>query len=98
MDFVELYTPLARIKVAKRPKTLRIAKDEYDLISEFIVASLKRRELTLSKLLEMGNALRGDRPSAPFNWLIIQVKNDLELKEVIQITIDEDRNQVMRLR
>lgn len=101
MEFVEVYVPTAKVRMVKArgARVMRILRKDYEPISEMITSVLeKHKELSLNRLIEMGVRKFPGRQSGQLTWLIIQVKNDMEFRELIDVFIDESRNQYIRLR
>lgn len=93
MEMVEIYT------LSKRGKKLKIEKEKYDAIHSMILSVLAHEsEVSLSRLIEVGEARLGNTFHADIPWLIVQIKNDMVLREHIEVSIDQDRSQVIRLR
>jgi len=101
MEFVEVYVPTAKVRMV-RPKgarVMRIPKKDYEPIADMITTALrKHKELSLNRLIDMGVRQFPDKQSAQLTWLIIQVKNDMEFRELIDVFIDESRHQFIKLR
>ena len=101
MEFVEVYVPTAKVRMvrAKGARVMRILKKDYEPIAELITNALqKHKELSLNRLIDLGVRQFPERQSGHLTWLIIQVKNDMEFREVIDVFIDESRNQFIKLR
>lgn len=93
MDFVEVYT------LKKRNKKIRISKDIYEPVRNLILNALKNEdEISLNRLIEIGEQELGIDYAPDLSWLIVQVKNDLLYREDIAIDIDENRNQQIKLK
>lgn len=89
---VEIYT------LSKRGKKLRIEKEKYDAIHAMILSVLSReQEVSLSRLIEVGETQLSNTFHADIPWLIVQIKNDMVLREHIEVRIDQDRSQLIRL-
>ena len=101
MEFVEVYVPTAKVRMVKSrgARTMRVPRKDYEPIAELITEALeKHKELSLNRLIELGVKKFPERQSGQLTWLIIQVKNDLEFRELIDVFIDESRNQYIKLR
>lgn len=101
MEFVEVYVPTAKVRMVKArgARVMRILRKDYEPIAEMITQVLgKHKELSLNRLIEVGMKKFPDRQSGQLTWLIIQVKNDMEFRELIDVFIDESRNQYIKLR
>ena len=85
-------------RVAKSDGAI-ISKHSYDTLSNFIISTLASTTdqfITLNDLLEkaqkeIAHAFPGD-----MLWYLLQVKHDLEAREIL--TIDVDRSRVQRLK
>ena len=101
MEFVEVYVPTGKVRMVKArgARVMRILRKDYEPIAELITTALeKHKELSLNRLIDLGVKKFPERQSGPLTWLIIQVKNDLEFRELIDVFIDEERNQYIKLR
>ena len=101
MDFVEVYAPKAKVRMvkARAARVMRVPRKDYELIAELITTALEtHKELSLNRLIDLGVKKFPERQSGQLTWLIIQVKNDLEFHELIDVFIDEARNQYIKLR
>lgn len=101
MEFVELYVPTAKLRLVrtKGARVMRVLRKDYEPIADLITSALrKHKELSLNRLIDMGIKRFPERQSGQLTWLIIQVKNDLEFRELIDVFIDESRNQYIKLR
>jgi hypothetical protein len=101
MDFVEVYLPTAKVRMVKArgARVMRILRKDYEPIADLITTALeKHKELSLHRLIDLGVKRYPERQSGHLTWLIIQVKNDMEFRELIDVFIDEDRNQYIKLR
>ena len=102
MELVEIYVPTSRVTGInlKRARTIKIPKYEYDAIRHLIVETLQaENEVSLESLITIGTQeLVGIRQVGQLSWLIIQVKNDLEFRDLIRISFDDRRNQIINLR
>lgn len=101
MEFVEVYVPTAKVRMvrAKGARVMRIPRKDYEPIFEMIMRALaNNNEISLNALIDTGIHRFPERQSGQLTWLIIQVKNDLEFKDIIDVFIDADRNQYIRLK
>ena len=101
MEFVEVYVPTAKVRMvkAKGARVMRVLRKDYEPIAELITSALeKHKELSLNRLIDLGVKKFPERQSGQLTWLIIQVKNDLEFREIIDVFIDEARNQYIKLK
>lgn len=101
MEFVDVYMPTAKVKVVrtKGARVMRIPKKDYEPIAHLITNALqKHKELSLNRLIDLGVRQFPERQSGQVSWLIIQVKNDMEFRELIDVFIDGSRNQYIKLR
>jgi hypothetical protein len=101
MEFVEVYVPTTKVRMvkAKGARVMRVLRKDYEPIAELITTALeKHKELSLNRLIDLGVKKFPERQSGNLTWLIIQVKNDLEFREFIDVFIDEERNQYIKLR
>lgn len=101
MEFVEVYVPTAKVRMvrARGARVTRILRKDYEPIADLITTALqKHKELSLNRLIDLGVRQFPDRQSGHLTWLIIQVKNDMEFRELIDVFIDESRNQFIKLR
>jgi hypothetical protein len=93
MEMVEIYT------LSKRGKKLKVEKETYDVIHAMILSVLSReQEVSLSRLIEVGETQLATTLLTNIAWLIVQIKNDMVLREHIEVRIDQDRSQLIRLR
>lgn len=93
MEFVEIRT------LSKRPKKIRVPQALYKAVTDLIYTSLATEtEISLQRLIEIGEATidTDDRTDLP--WLIVQIKNDLLYRQLVLITIDRERNQLIRFK
>ncbi|HTF17672.1 MAG TPA: hypothetical protein VK658_06345 [Chryseolinea sp.] len=101
MEFVEVYVPTAKVRMVrtKGARIMRILRKDYEPIAEMITSALGRhKELSLHRLIDLGVRRFPERQSGHLTWLIIQVKNDMEFRELIDVFIDESRNQYIKLK
>ena len=101
MEFVEVYVPTAKVRMVKArgARVMRILRKDYEPIADLITSALgKHKELSLNRLIDLGVKRFPERQTGNLTWLIIQVKNDLEFRELIDVFIDESRNQYIKLR
>jgi hypothetical protein len=52
----------------------------------------------LRRLIQIGEEKIDFYDQADLPWAIVQIKNDLSYKQVLTIKIDQDRNQLIRLK
>ena len=64
-------------------KGVYIAKQDYDLLREFILSVLRTQEITLKELIEMGESQLPLRIEKDLSWHILVVKLDLEARGLI---------------
>jgi hypothetical protein len=96
-----VYVPTAKVRMvkAKGARVMRVLRKDYEPIAALITSTLeKHKELSLNRLIDLGVKKFPERQSGQLTWLIIQVKNDLEFRELIDVFIDEARNQYIKLR
>lgn len=101
MEFVDVYVPAAKVRMVKvkGARVMRIPRKDYEPIAELITSALqKHKELSLNRLIDLGVKHFPEQQSGHLTWLIIQVKNDMEFRELIDVFIDESRNQYIKLR
>lgn len=93
MEMIDVYT------LNKRKNKIKLRKDIYEPVKELIMSSLKlHREITLQRLIEIGEEKLTICYPLGISWLVVQVKNDLVYRGEVTIDIDEERNQLIRLR
>jgi hypothetical protein len=101
MEFVEVYVPTAKVRMVntRGARVMRILRKDYEPIVELINTLLqKHKELSLHRLIDLGVKHFPERQSGHLTWLIVQVKNDMEFRELIDVFIDDSRNQFIKLR
>jgi hypothetical protein len=101
MEFVEMYVPTAKVRMVKArgARVTRMLRKDYEPIAELITSALaKHKELSLHRLIDLGVKRFADRQSSQVTWMIIQVKSDMEFRELIDVFIDESRIQYIKLR
>jgi hypothetical protein len=77
-----------------------IPKKEYDLISDFILAVLETKEMTLKDLIELGHIQLAHKTGKDISWYILVVKLDLEARGLIAPVVKPGphRSQFLKLR
>lgn len=101
MEFIDVFVPTTKVKMvkAKGARVMRILRKDYEPIAEMITTALeKHKELSLNDLIDLGAKKFPERQTSQLTWLIIQVKNDMEFRELIDVFIDESRSQYIRLK
>lgn len=101
MEFIDVFVPTTKVKMvrAKGARVMRILRKDYEPITELITTALeKHKELSLNRLIDLGIKKFPERQASQVTWLIIQVKNDMEFRELIEVFIDESRSQYIRLK
>lgn len=71
---------------------------DYDSISEFVLRAVQKRgAMTLSELIDLTNELHNKEKSKLCLQLLLDVKQDLEVREIIKVERLPNRVQLIRL-
>lgn len=93
MEFVEIYT------LSKKIKKIKVFKEDYEVIHNLILSVLSaEHEVSLKRLMEIGEEKLGSEYPTNLSWLIVQIKNDLAYRQHVMVKIDQERNQIIRLK
>ena len=91
MEFVEIYA------LSKKPKKIKVDKKHYETIQKLIETVLTEEgEVSLSRLIALGDERLGAHYHSNLSWLIILIKNDMVYRKKIDVIIDQERNQIIR--
>ena len=78
-----------------------LLKVHYEVIASFIFNVLKdqpENEIALNELLEIAHPKLDNQFQGDVSWFLLQVKQDLEARNVIKTTLTHSRNQFIRLK
>lgn len=91
MEFVEIYA------LSKKPKKIKVDREHYETIQKLIETVLAEEgEVSLNRLIVLGDERLGPNYHSNLSWLIILIKNDMVYHKKIDVRIDQERNQIIR--
>lgn len=75
----------------------KILKKDYEAVSAFIFSLLHEREtIEIQQLIEEGRNRLPFTLGSDYSWCLLQVKQDLEAKGLIKITVQPNRMQFIK--
>lgn len=93
MGFVEIWT------LSSKPQKVRIRKDIYQAVIDFLFEYLATESVvSLQRLIQLGEEKISFSQHENLPWIIVQIKNDLVRKQILVVKIDDNRNQLIRLK
>ena len=93
-------TEVVRLRRVAKTEGATIPKESYDMLSGFIIDTLTYNSnpfVTLNELLERAELELVHAIPRDMLWYLLQVKNDLEAREIITVVVDSNRVQRVRL-
>lgn len=96
---INLDSEKIELKRSGGKKGLVLLKKHYDLLCTFILNTLRlHREMTLIELLDAADKKLNNKFSGDVSWILLHVKHDLEIKNLITLDYKSNCTQVISLK